>query len=241
MNSARRVGAVLRTMISRGETTLPLRLDIFSPSGPLTMPWVIEPLHRLVDRRRAPAPASPWSRSGSRAGASTRARARPRRRRPAASESALARANGRLVVVRVEVARAVPGGVDEGVHRLRLAARRAAALRAAWCSPTTAPSPAAARPCRSALPSRRCPAAAPAAGRPAPGCPCLRDRTCHSRRWGSACPSSAGARCPSRAGDSSPPACRCPAAAPRRRSPGAPRPEGMPVNSPESKSTPSSV
>ena len=36
----RAVSAPNSSMISRGETTLPLLLDIFSPSRPLTIPWV---------------------------------------------------------------------------------------------------------------------------------------------------------------------------------------------------------
>ena len=39
MNS-RAVSAPNSAMISRGETTLPFDFDIFSPSRPLTMPWV---------------------------------------------------------------------------------------------------------------------------------------------------------------------------------------------------------
>ncbi len=45
-------------------------------------------------------------------------------------ESTTSRSQARLVVVRIAVAQEVPGGVDEGVHRVGLAPRRPAALRA---------------------------------------------------------------------------------------------------------------
>ena len=159
-------------------------------------------LRRLVDRRTGPAPSSPWSRSGSRAGASRRARARRRRRRPAASGRPSRATNGSRASCGDEVARVVPGGVDEGVHRLRLAARGPAALRAGGVHPGRH-----LRQRRLALAGQhfldvdvrqRTGSCESGTGMPLP----LADRTSRSRRWGSACPSSAGARSPSRAGGS---------------------------------------
>ena len=119
----------------------------------------------------------------------------------------LARSNGGLVVPRVGVAEEVPRRVDERVHRVRLAPRRAAARRAGRRDPVLGRR------------ERRAPLRqvvvdlgqdAPAAGRRAPA-PC---RTRRSGRSGSGSPSSAGARAASRAAGSrsSPPRARAPRA-----------------------------
>ena len=105
------------------------------------------------------------------------------------------------VSCRVEKAQVVPGRVDERVHRVGLAARRPAALRAARPGRTPRTSRA---DCPRRRGTRRPPGAGPAGPRPAPA----RRRRPGSGSPGSACPSSAGARSASRAGGSRP--CPCP-------------------------------
>ena len=127
------------------------------------------------------------------------------------------RARERLaVVVRVGVADEVPGRVDEGVHRVRLAPRRPAAARARRRHPVLAPR-AASAPWAGSPPR---PGAARAARRrgPAPR------RTSRSGRSGSGSPSSAAVRAASRAGGSR--SSPRPGRAPRATRRSAPSPPG---------------
>ena len=105
------------------------------------------------------------------------------------------RVERRLVVVRVRVAQEVPRRVDEGVHRVGLAPRGAAAARARRRSPSPRPTPAASAPWARSPRSR---AAGPAGPPPAPG----PGRRSGSGRSGSGSPSSAGGRAASRAAGS---------------------------------------
>ena len=131
-----------------------------------------------------------------------------------------------LRVLRIAEAEEVPRGVDERIHRVRLATRRAAAVGTGRVDELGD-----LRERRIAAPAELdgLRAAAPAGRRPAPA-PC---RTSRSRARESACPSTAAARCPSPSGDTAPSARRCLAARPRPSSSRWPPPTTRPSNSPE--------
>ena len=124
---ARRVRAVLLHDGGRAPPRCPSACDIFRPSGPLTMPWVTR---RVTGSSIGTRPSSFITRRpeaeveqvhhGVLGAADVDVHRQPALRQ--------LRVERRVVVVRREVARVVPGGVDEGVHRLRLAPRGAAAL-----------------------------------------------------------------------------------------------------------------
>ena len=120
---------------------------------------------RLLDVEHRPCPRAPCRRSARTSGAGSRARRRRCTGRPASS-SRRPRGPRALVVVRVEVAQEVPGGVDEGVHRVGLAARRRRRTSGRSCRPS--PRPPRAGSCPSARSPRRR-AARPGAGRRGPG------------------------------------------------------------------------
>ena len=130
--AARRVGARRAATSAAGETTLPRDLLIFAPSF-VTIPCVNSAWNGSWNSR--------WPRSAS-AFVKKRAYIRCRiacstppmywstgihsRQRPGVP--------GLVVVAGVAVAQEVPGGVDERVHRVGLAPRRAVARGAASCS-----------------------------------------------------------------------------------------------------------
>ena len=130
-------------------------------------------------------------------------------RQPAIDDARL----GRRLRVRRGEAGEIPGRVDEGVHRVGLAPRRAAALSGRR---RCARSDGGRADCRGGR-TRRRRAASPADPRAAPA----RRRRPGSGSSGSGSPNSAGARCPSRAGGNSPAArrpggCRASAISSRR-------------------------
>ena len=120
------VGAVARRRRRPGPSTLPFVFDIFVPPS-CTQPWWKTPRERLAEADHPPVVH--------RLHEEARVEEVPRRvvdpadvlrdRQPVVDDEAVER---RLVVVRVDVAEEVPRRVDERVHRVGVALRRAAAL-----------------------------------------------------------------------------------------------------------------
>ena len=146
----------------------------------------------------------------------------------------LRRVERQLAVPRVAVAVEVPRRIDERVHRVGLAAGGAAAARARGVDElrhVRQRRVAAARELRDLGQHDR-----QLVVRHRHAC-----RTCRSRRSGSACPSSAGARCPSPSAGTARCACRCPAPPPPSPSAEWRRWTTSPVKSPESTTRPGST